>query len=60
VAGISNAAASVGNQTKTLSIQLSAINVTYVPQSTANGCTNPNNYNVVVTVNRSFDHDQSF
>ncbi len=53
VIGISNGAASgTGNPLETLiSTAGSPINVTYVYTVTANGCTNPTTYNVVVTVN---------
>ncbi|MES2593069.1 MAG: PKD-like domain-containing protein [Bacteroidota bacterium] len=52
VAGISNAAATgIGNPIEVLiNTTTSPINVTYVFTLTANGCTNPTTYNVVVTV----------
>jgi len=52
VAGITNAAASgSGDPNETLvNTTAAAINVTYVYSLSANGCTNPYTYNVVVTV----------
>ena len=52
VTGISNASASgAGNPNETLTNTTAApINVTYVYTVTANGCSNPTTYNVVVTV----------
>ena len=53
VLGISNSPASgTGNPNETLiNLTTSPLNVTYVYTLTANGCTNPVTYNVVVTVN---------
>ncbi len=53
VAGISNSASSgVGNPAETLTNTTSdSVNVTYVYTVTANGCTNPTTFSVVVTVN---------
>ncbi len=53
IVGISNAAASsTGNPNEVLTnTTTSPINVTYVYQVAANGCTNPTLYNVVVAVN---------
>ncbi|MEI8278994.1 MAG: PKD-like domain-containing protein [Bacteroidota bacterium] len=53
VPGISNAASNgSGNITETLiNTTSSTVNVTYVYTVTANGCTSPNIYNVVVPVN---------
>jgi gliding motility-associated-like protein len=52
VAGISNGAATgTGNPNETLvNTTAASVNVTYVYTLTANGCTNPTTYNVVVTV----------
>ena len=53
IAGISNAASSgIGNPNETLTNTTAAtVNVTYVYTVSANGCTNPITYNVVVAVN---------
>jgi hypothetical protein len=53
VAGISNPAGSgIGNPNETLiNTTVIPVNVTYVYTLSANGCTNPSTYNVVVTVN---------
>jgi gliding motility-associated-like protein len=53
VAGISNLAASgTGNPNEVLiNTTPNPVNVTYVYTLSANGCTNPSTYNVVVTVN---------
>ena len=53
VAGIANPASSgYGNPNETLlNLTASPVNVTYIYTLSANGCTNPITYNVVVTVN---------
>ncbi|MGB3949169.1 MAG: T9SS type A sorting domain-containing protein [Bacteroidia bacterium] len=55
VSGISNATGSgTGNPNETLiNTTANAVNVSYVYTVSANGCTNPNTYSVVVTVNPS-------
>lgn len=55
VAGIANASSSgLGNPNEVLTnTTANPINVTYVYSLTANGCTNPTTYNVVVMVNPS-------
>lgn len=53
VGGISNPAASgTGNPNETLiNTTVNPVNVTYIYTVTANGCTSPSSYNVIVTVN---------
>ncbi len=61
VTGISNAAASgsAGINETLVNTTTSPVNVTYVYTVSANGCTNPVTYNVVVTVNTCITCTQS-